>query len=115
MCLVSEHGAEWVPHFVRHMDKSRGMGRNGPWIGGPLTERPSAIFRRHVRVAPYPEDDIPWIVEQLGHVDSIVMGSDYPHAEGIAEPADYATLLDPLDEATRDQILRGNADAMFSR
>jgi predicted TIM-barrel fold metal-dependent hydrolase len=115
MCLVSEHGAEWVPHFVRHMDKSRGMGRNGPWIGGPLTERPSAIFRRHVRVTPYPEDDIPWIVEQLGHADSIVMGSDFPHAEGIAEPADYATLLDPLDDATRDQILCGNADAMFSR
>ncbi len=45
--------------FVRHMDKSRGMGRNGPWIGGKLTERPSAIFRRHVRVVPYPEDDIP--------------------------------------------------------
>ena len=35
--LVSEYGAEWVPHFVRHMDKSRGMGRNGPWIGGQLT------------------------------------------------------------------------------
>jgi predicted TIM-barrel fold metal-dependent hydrolase len=115
MCLVSEHGAEWVPHFVRHMDKSRGMGRNGPWIGGPLTERPSAIFRRHVRVAPYPEDDIPWIVDQLGHADSIVMGSDYPHAEGIADPADFAQLLDPLDDATRDQILRGNAAAMFSR
>ena len=41
-----------------HMDKSRGMGRNGPWIGGQLRERPSEIFRRHVRVAPYPEDDV---------------------------------------------------------
>ncbi len=39
--LVAEHGAEWVPQFVIHMDKSRGMGRNGPWIGGKLTERPS--------------------------------------------------------------------------
>jgi len=115
MCLVSEHGAEWVPHFVRHMDKSRGMGRNGPWVGGPLTERPSAIFRRHVRVAPYPEDDVPWIVDQLRHADSIVMGSDFPHAEGIAEPADFAKVLGPLDDATQDQILRGNADAMFSR
>ena len=40
--LVSEFGAEWVPHFIRHMDKSRGMGRNGPWLGGQLKERPSA-------------------------------------------------------------------------
>ncbi|HEV3381097.1 MAG TPA: amidohydrolase family protein, partial [Trebonia sp.] len=39
--LVAEFGASWVPHFIEHMDKSRGMGRNGPWIGGKLTERPS--------------------------------------------------------------------------
>ncbi len=36
MVLSSEFGAAWVPLFVEHMDKSRGMGRNGPWIGGPL-------------------------------------------------------------------------------
>ena len=115
MCLVAEHGAEWVPHFVRHMDKSRGMGRNGPWIGGKLTERPSEIFRRHVRVAPYPEDDIPWIVDNLGHVDSIVMGSDFPHAEGLAEPAEFAKLLDPLDAVTQRRIMRDNAEALFAR
>jgi len=113
--LVAEHGAEWVPHFVRHMDKSRGMGRNGPWIGGKLRERPSEIFRRHVRVAPYPEDDIPWIVEQLGHADSIVAGSDWPHAEGIAEPADFVKLLDPLDDDTKDRIMFRTAEELFAR
>ncbi len=115
MCLVAEHGAEWAPHFVKHMDKSRGMGRNGPWIGGKLTERPSEIFRRHVRIAPYPEDDIPWIVDNLGQVDSIVMGSDFPHAEGMAEPADFAKLLDPLDEGIQRRIMRDNAEALFTR
>jgi predicted TIM-barrel fold metal-dependent hydrolase len=113
--LVAEHGAEWAPHFVRHMDKSRGMGRGGPWIGGPLKDRPSAIFREHIRVAPYPEDDIPWIVEQMGHADSIVMGSDWPHAEGIAEPADFAKLLDPLDSDTVDRIMHRTAEQMFAR
>jgi predicted TIM-barrel fold metal-dependent hydrolase len=113
--LVSEHGAEWVPHFVRHMDKSRGMGRNGPWIGGKLTERPSAIFQRHIRVAPYPEDDIPWIVDQLGTADSIVMGSDWPHAEGMAEPKEFEKLLEPLDDATKAAIMHGTAEALFAR
>lgn len=113
--LVAEHGAEWVPHFVRHMDKSRGMGRNGPWIGGRLTDRPSAVFRQHVRVAPYPEDDIPWIVEQMGHADSIVMGSDWPHAEGLAEPAEFAKLLEPLDETIVERIMHGTAEDLFSR
>jgi predicted TIM-barrel fold metal-dependent hydrolase len=113
--LVAEHGAEWVPHFVRHMDKSRGMGRNGPWIGGRLTDRPSAIFREHVRVAPYPEDDVPWIVDRMGHADSLVMGSDWPHAEGIAVPTDFVKILDGLDEATTRRIMRDTADELFTR
>ncbi|HEX4530812.1 MAG TPA: amidohydrolase family protein [Acidimicrobiia bacterium] len=113
MVLASEFGASWVPHFVHHMDKSRGMGRNGPWIGGPLRERPSEIFRRHVRVAPYPEDDVVKIVEDLGHADSIVMGSDYPHAEGLATPADFAKLLSPLPPADQRKIMRDNAEALL--
>ena len=89
------------------------MGRNGPWIGGPLRERPSEIFRRHVRVAPYPEDDVVKIVEDLGHADSIVMGSDYPHAEGLATPADFAKLLSPLPPADQRKIMRDNAEALL--
>ena len=112
--LVTEHGAEWVPQFVIHMDKSRGMGRNGPWIGGKLTERPSEIFRRHVGVVPYPEDDIPTIVDRLGYDECLLMGSDYPHAEGLAEPADFVKLLDPLDDAAKKRIMRDNADALLS-
>ena len=114
--LIAEHGASWVPHTLTHMDKSRGMGRNGPWIGGPLKERPSAIFQEYVRVAPYPEDDIPWIVENLGGNDScLVMGSDFPHAEGLANPVDFEQLLDPLDAATKYRIMRGNAETLFDR
>ena len=112
--LVAEFGASWTPHFTSHMDKSRGMGRNGPWIGGKLTERPSAIFRQHIRITPYAEDDIPWIVENLGQSDSIVMGSDFPHAEGLAEPSDFVKLLDPLDSETQQAILRNNAEALFA-
>ena len=113
--LVAEFGASWVPHFITHMDKSRGMGRNGPWIGGKLSERPSQIFLRHVRVAPYPEDDIPKIVRDLPSVDCLVMGSDFPHAEGLAEPADFAGLVSDLDPADQRKILRDNAAKLFER
>ena len=113
--LVSEFGAEWVPHFVRHMDKSRGMGRNGPWIGGQLDERPSQVFRKHVRVVPYPEDDIVNVVKRLGYHESIVMGSDFPHAEGLADPADFRKLIAELDESAQDDIMYNNAQQLISR
>jgi len=114
--LIAEHGASWVPHTLKHMDKSRGMGRNGPWIGGPLADRPSRIFKEFVRVAPYPEDDIPWIVENLDGDDGcLVAGSDFPHAEGLAQPAEFERLLGPLPADARRRIMRGNAETLFDR
>jgi predicted TIM-barrel fold metal-dependent hydrolase len=113
--LIAEHGASWVPHTLEHLDKSRGMGRNGPWIGGALDERPSAIFKRRVRVAPYPEDDIPSLVRDLdGDSSCLVMGSDFPHAEGLADPADFVKMLAPLDEGTQRAIMYGNAEPLFA-
>jgi predicted TIM-barrel fold metal-dependent hydrolase len=113
--LVAEHGASWVPHTLKQLDKSRGMGRNGPWIGGQLTERPSAVFKRHVRVAPYPEDDIPGLIDALDGDDSVyVFGSDYPHAEGVETPSQYEAKIMSLPEDQRRRIMRGNAEAIFS-
>jgi predicted TIM-barrel fold metal-dependent hydrolase len=90
------------------MDKSRGMGRAGPWIGGQLPERPSAVFKRHVRVVPYPEDDTVALAERLGTVEPLVMGSDWPHAEGLREPADFYARSEGLGEERRRKFLREN-------
>ena len=114
-CLVAEHGASWVPHILGHMDKSRGMGRNGPWIGGNLTERPSEIFKQRVRVAPYPEDNVQTLVEQLdGDSSCLVMGSDFPHAEGVVEPIEFLKSLGTLDDTTTRAIMYGNAEMLFA-
>lgn len=43
------------------------------------------------------------------------MGSDYPHAEGLAVPAEFAKLLDPLDDAAKRRIMRDNADQLLTR
>lgn len=88
--LSAENGAEWVPAMLTKMDKCRGIAKNGHWPGGQLKERPSKVFARHVSVVAYPEDDIKSIVEQVGSSDWILMGSDYPHAEGVEEPRIFA-------------------------
>ena len=85
-----ENGAEWLPRFLYKMDKMRGMARSGFWPMGQLKERPSTIFKRHCFVVAYPEDDIKGIVDQLGgDAGCLLMGSDYPHAEGVARPRDF--------------------------
>jgi predicted TIM-barrel fold metal-dependent hydrolase len=113
--VVSEFGASWAPHFVKHMDKSRGMARLGPWLGGQLTERPSAIFNRHVKVVPYPEDDTVALAEQLGGTDALVMGSDWPHAEGLREPADFFGRVEGLGDDKRRHFLRDNGMTLFDK
>lgn len=112
--LIAEHGASWVPHTLKHLDKSRGMGRNGPWIGGQLTERPSSVFTEHVRVAPYPEDDIPQIIDLLGGDDRcLVFGSDFPHAEGVVTAYEFEELLSSLPEDQIRRIMSENAASIF--
>lgn len=112
--LVSEFGAEWIPHFVKHMDKSRGMARNGRWLGGQLDDRPSNIFKQNIRVVPYPEDDTVALADRLGGVDCLVMGSDWPHAEGLREPADFYLKVEGLGESRRKQFLRENGLELFN-
>jgi predicted TIM-barrel fold metal-dependent hydrolase len=112
--VVAEFGAEWVPHFLRHMDKSRGMARNGTWLGGQLTERPSAIFKRHIKVVPYPEDDIARLAGEIGSVECLAMGSDWPHAEG-CEPAAFYEQAAALGEDGRRKFLRDNALSVIVR
>jgi predicted TIM-barrel fold metal-dependent hydrolase len=97
-----ENGATWLPNFLRKMDKMRGMAKNGYWPCGQLKERPSTIFKRHCHVVAYPEDDVKRIIEEIGTADCILMGSDYPHAEGVPEPRDfYAEALTGLPD---DQV-----------
>lgn len=93
--LSAENGAEWVPSLLTKMDKVRGIARMGNWPGGPLKERPSKIFLRNVGVVAYPEDDVQALIDQTGEADWILMGSDYPHAEGTETPGMFA------DEALR--------------
>jgi len=111
-CLSVENGSLWVAYLLKVMDKMYGMGRNGPWLGGRLAERPSEVFKRHVFVSPYHEEDVVALVGVLG-AEQVVFGSDYPHPEGLAEPATFADTLAPLDAAARRRILSENTAGLL--
>src|SRR5690606_17687092 len=90
------------------MDKMNRMGRNGPWPGGVITEKPSAILKRHVFVSPYHEEPIAALVERIG-ARQVLFGSDWPHAEGLAEPRDFADAIEHLPADDLRRIMRDNA------
>ena len=77
-----ETGSDWVFHLFDKFKKSYGQTPHA------YAEDPRETFRRHVWVSPYYEDELGGLRELLG-ADHMLMGSDYPHAEGLAEPSAY--------------------------
>jgi predicted TIM-barrel fold metal-dependent hydrolase len=102
-----ENGSLWVTYLLKAMDKMKGMGRGGPWLGGKVKGRPSDIFKEHVYVSPFHEEDINALVNTIG-AERVLFGSDFPHAEGLGQPADYAHALDQLSEAQQHIIMGDN-------
>jgi len=105
--LTVENGSLWVPYLLKNMDKMKGMGRGGPWLGGEVKGRPSDIFKEHIWVAPFHEEDITPLLDTIGP-DRILFGSDFPHGEGLAEPREYAERLHDLPDDQVEAIMGGN-------
>ena len=70
---------------------------------------PSAYFFRHVRVGALGYEQPARLVDVVGE-DVFMYGSDWPHAEGIAEPlAGYERFLpEDMRESARAKLLGGN-------
>ena len=106
--LSVENGSLFVPYLMRVMDKMGGMGRNGPWPGGRIRERPSAILRRHVLVSPYHEEDVVALASEIG-ASQVLFGSDYPHAEGGRDPLGrFSRTTADLSEVDQQKFFAGN-------
>ncbi|MCB2061873.1 MAG: amidohydrolase family protein [Novosphingobium sp.] len=109
-----ENGAAWLPGFLDKMDKARGLAKNGYWPCGQLKTRPSRIFMEHVKVVAYPEDPLAEIVERIGSSQCLLMGSDYPHPEGVARPRIFAEeALDGLGESDIRAIMYENGRSLI--
>ena len=52
------------------------------------------------------------LLRDLIGAEKLLMGSDWPHAEGLAEPSDYVRELNGFSDAEIEQVMRGNALAL---
>jgi len=100
---VVENGASWAPELLHRLDDA--ANRNP----GFFEHHPRDVFGDHVWVTPFWEDDIPKLLEEV-RVDRLLVGSDWPHAEGTRQPGDFVTdSLAGLPADTVRRIGRDNA------
>ena len=101
ICSI-ENGAEWVSPLLKKLAKAYGQ---MPWEfadGDPVE-----TFKRHCFVAPYYEDDIRELTDAIG-ASQVLMGSDWPHAEGIADPIRFVEDLAGFSADEVRAIMRDN-------
>ncbi|MEZ4333687.1 MAG: amidohydrolase family protein [Myxococcota bacterium] len=97
-----ENGASWLAGLLQKLAIT---GHQYPdWF----PEAPVETFRRHVWVAPFWEDD-PVETARLIGADRTLLGSDWPHLEGVSDPARYADRLGPLGADGIRRVMRENA------
>jgi predicted TIM-barrel fold metal-dependent hydrolase len=107
---VVELTASWVPHFLLHIDGASdfyALRHGEPYR--KLALRPSEYFYRQVRVAALPYEMPNRLVPRVGD-DTYMIGSDWPHAEGVADPMAAAErAVAGLTGPARTNILGANA------
>jgi predicted TIM-barrel fold metal-dependent hydrolase len=107
---VVELTASWVPSFLLHIDGASDFytQRHGEPFRA-LADRPSEYFLRQVRVASLPYEMPNRLVPKVGD-DTFMIGSDWPHAEGVADPMAAAErAVAGLAGPARANILGANA------
>ncbi len=97
-----ENGAEYLPDLFRKLRQSRDRMR------GYYAEDPGELFRRHVWINPFWEDDVNEVAEYMG-TDRVIFGSDWPHIEGMPQPLDYLADLEKFNDVEKQRIMRDNA------
>ena len=98
-----ENGASWVSDLLHRLGDAANLDP------GYFPEHPSDVFRDRVWVTPFWEDRVEDLLA-LVPVDHVLLGSDWPHAEGTATPADFVhESLDGLPVEARERIARENA------
>ncbi len=110
--LSIENGSEWVRPLLKKLDRAAKTCGPRDWPFGDPGERPREIFKRHIKVAPYPEDDSIDLVRLIG-AGAVIAGSDYPHPEGLPEPTEFADRLLQLDAAESRLIMRDTTAALL--
>jgi len=116
--LSIENGSSWVPGLLNDLDRSSMVTvstqgtKSVHWVGGPITDSPSNLFKQHFYVCPFFEESVKDLVDTIG-AEHVLFGSDWPHPEGVAEPLDFLAECEGLDDQELRLVMRDNNEALL--
>jgi predicted TIM-barrel fold metal-dependent hydrolase len=98
---VIENGSSWVEPLLKNLaDVYKKMPQD-------FVEDPVQVVKRNISISPFWEEDLGALAELIG-VDRVLFGSDYPHPEGLEDPASYVQELAGLPDESVRKIMGGN-------
>ena len=105
--MTVENGSGWVAPLLQELERVNRM------LPKAFPSDPVEAFKRHMWISCTPclNDDLPALRDEIG-VENILMGSDYPHAEGLENPSEYVKELDGFSDAEIRMIMRENGLAL---
>ncbi|MGM7645426.1 amidohydrolase family protein [Nocardia sp. JW2] len=99
---VIENGASWLAPLLENLAD---VAKKAPEGFGH--QDPVEAVKRGIFVSPFWEEDLGAIADLMG-VDNVLFGSDYPHPEGLAEPARYIHEIKDMNLEHQAKIMGGN-------
>jgi predicted TIM-barrel fold metal-dependent hydrolase len=103
-----EMGSDWVRQLLPRMSH---LYKQMPYA---FRGDPVQTLKRHVWVNPFHEDDVKGLGDLVG-ADRLLLGSDFPHAEGLREPLDFLDELAGFAPDDVRRIMRDNALSLSER
>ena len=98
---VVELGSSWMGPLL---DRMRDVYKKVPQ---DFAENPVDVVRRNIYICGFWEDDYGALAELIGE-EHVLFGSDFPHPEGLAQPASFIEDLSHLPEETVRNMMGGN-------
>jgi predicted TIM-barrel fold metal-dependent hydrolase len=98
---VVENGSSWVDALLKTLAS---VYKKMPQA---FAEAPIDQIRRNVSISPFWEEGARDLAALIGE-DNVIFGSDYPHPEGLADPAAFADELEGVSDEFLQKFMGGN-------
>jgi predicted TIM-barrel fold metal-dependent hydrolase len=103
-----ENGSGFLRDLLQNLEHAK---NRNPWH---FQEDPIDLFREHVHMSPFWEDDLEELLSLVGP-DRVLYGSDWPHMEGLPHPGDVLDEVPALSRDVLDKFLHQNTRALTER